>query len=89
MQQNLVDPLTVANVLKVREIVLSIGRYIIRDFAKIVGISQIRLYFILKHILKVLKLFAEWIPQILTDENNRLRLQTAKQIQSKTIHTYS
>lgn len=44
MQQNLVDPLTVANILKVREIVLSIGRYIIRDFAKVVGISQIRMY---------------------------------------------
>ena len=56
------------NVSKVREIIENDGRYIIHLIAKAVGISLLRVYFILKRILKVRKISARWIPHLLTDE---------------------
>ena len=45
-----------------------------------VGISLSRVHFILKRILKVRKISARWIPHILTDDQKRVRVQTAKQL---------
>ena len=63
-----------------REIIENDGRYTIRDIAKAAGISLSRVYFILKRILKVRKIFARWIPHLLTDEQKRVRAETAKQL---------
>ena len=65
------------NVSNVREIIENDGRYMIHDIAKAVGISLLRVYLILKRILKVRKNSARWIPHLLTDEQKRI--QTAKQ----------
>ena len=76
-------PVTVigkTNISKVREIIESDSRYTIRDIAKVVGISLSRVHFILKRILKVWKIFARWIPHILTDDQKRIQVQTAKQL---------
>ncbi|XP_062593106.1 histone-lysine N-methyltransferase SETMAR-like [Saccostrea cucullata] len=74
-------PVTVSgktNVSKVKEIIESDGRYTIRDIAKAVGIS--RVHFILKRILKVRKISARWIPHTLTDDQKKVRIQTAKRL---------
>lgn len=76
-------PVTVSgktNVSKVKEIIESDGRYTIRDIAKAVGISLSRVHFILKRILKVRKISARWIPHILTDDQKKVRVQTAKRL---------
>lgn len=56
------------NVLKVREIIESDGRYMICDIVKVVGILLLWVYFILKCILKVWKIFVRWILYILIDD---------------------
>ncbi|XP_062582211.1 histone-lysine N-methyltransferase SETMAR-like [Saccostrea cucullata] len=76
-------PVTVSgkrNVSKVKEIIESDGRYTVRDIAKAVGISLSRVHFILKRILKVRKISARWIPHILTDDQKKVRIQTAKRL---------
>ena len=52
----------------------------VRDIASIVGISLSRVHFILKKILKVRKISARWVPHLLTDDQKRRRVETAKNI---------
>ena len=56
------------NVSKVREIIKSDGGNTIRGVFKVVGISLLRVHFMLKRILKVRKISARWIRHVLTDE---------------------
>ena len=71
------------NISKVREIIESDGRYMIREMAITIGISLSRVHIILKRILKVRKISARWIPHLLTDEQKRVRVQTTKQLLKK------
>lgn len=56
------------------------GRYTIRDIAKAFSIVLLRVDIIFMHILKVRKISARWIAQILTDDQIQVRIQTAKQL---------
>ena len=78
--ERLVTAIGGPNVSKVRQIIERDGRYTIRDIAKAVGISLSREHFILKRVLKVRKISARLIPRLLTDEQNRVRVQTAKRL---------
>ena len=66
------------NVTKIQEILQNDARYTLQDLARISGISRSRIQFILKKILKVRKISARWVPHILTDEQKRRRVETAK-----------
>lgn len=52
----------------------------IRDIAKAFSIVFLWVDFIFMRILKVRKMSARWIAQILTDDQIQVRLQTAKQL---------
>ena len=73
-------PVTVAGKAKVGEIIESDSRSMIHDIAKAVGKSLSWVHFILKHILKVQKISVSCIPHILTDDQIRVGVQSAKQI---------
>ena len=51
-----------------------------RDIAQKVGISLSTVQLILKKHLKVRKIFANWVPHLLTDEQNRQRVKVAKKL---------
>ena len=68
------------NVTKIQEILQNDARYTLQDLARISGISRSRIQFILKKILKVRKISARWVPHILTDEQKRRRVETAKML---------
>ena len=53
---------------KIKEIIGGDTRFTVRDIARKVGISLSMVHLILKKHLKVRKLFARWVPQMLTDE---------------------
>lgn len=69
-----------ANNSKVREIVVTDVRYTICDVIKTVGKSLLRVHFILKHILKVRKIFARWIPHLLIDDQKRTLVLASMQL---------
>lgn len=69
----------IVHVLKVRGIIESDCGYKIRDFSKAFRRLPSRKHFISKRILNLRNIFAIWIPHILKDDQNRLRVQTAKQ----------
>ena len=48
--------------------------------ARKVGISVSTFHLILKKHLKVRKIFARWVPHLLTDEQNRQRVKVAKKV---------
>lgn len=51
------------------------GRSTIRDIAKDVGISQLRVHFLLKYLMNVQR-----IPNISINDQERVRVRTAKQL---------
>ena len=55
-------------------------RFTVRDIARKVGISLSTVHLILKKHLKVQKIFARWVPHLLTDEQNRQRVKVAKKL---------
>ena len=55
-------------VLKIKEIIEGDARFTVRDIARNVGISLSMVHLILKKHLKVQKIFATWVPHLLTDE---------------------
>ena len=63
---------------KMKEIIEGDARFSIRDIARKVGISLSMVHLILKKHLKVRKIFARWVPHLLTDEQNRQRDKVAK-----------
>lgn len=71
-----------ANNSKVREIVETDVRYTICDVIKTVGKSLLRVHFILKHILKVRKIFTRkiWIPYLLIDDQKRTLVLASMQL---------
>lgn len=64
----------------VREIIETDVRYTICDVTKPVCILLLRVLFILKHILKVQKIFARWIPHSLIDDQKRTLLLASMQL---------
>ena len=65
---------------KIKEIVEGDARFTVRDIARKVGISLSIGHLILKKHLKVRKIFARWVPHLLTDEQNRQRVKVAKKL---------
>ena len=55
-------------------------RFTVRNIARKIGISLSTIYLILKKHLKVGKIFARWVPHLLTDEQNRQRVKVAKKL---------
>ena len=65
---------------KVKEIIEGDARFTIRDIARKVVISLSTIHLILKKHLKVRKIFARWVPHLLTDEQKRQRVKVAKKM---------
>ena len=63
---------------KIKEIIEGDARFTVSDIAQKVGISLSMVHPILKKHLKVQKIFARWVPHLLTDEQNRQRDKVAK-----------
>ena len=56
---------------KIKEIIEGDARFTVCDIARKVGISLSTVHLILKKHWKVRKIFARWVPHLLTDEQNR------------------
>lgn len=65
---------------KVHEIVKSDARLTIEQISKSVGMSAASVFRILKRDLKMRRIAARWIPHLLTEEQKRVRLETAKKL---------
>ena len=65
---------------KIKEISEGDARFTVRDIARKVGISLSTVHLILKKHLKVLKVFARWMPHLLTDEQNKQWVKVAKKL---------
>ena len=65
---------------KIKEIIEGDARFTVRDIARKEGISLSTVHLILKKHLKVRKMFARWVPHLLTDEQNRQRVKVAKKL---------
>ena len=65
---------------KIKEIIEGDARLTVRDIARKVSISLSTVHLILKKHLKVRKIFARWVPHLLTDEQNRQRVKVAKKL---------
>ena len=65
---------------KIKEIIEGDARFTVRDIARKVGISLSTVHLILKKHSKVRKIFARWVPHLVTDEQNRQRLKVAKKM---------
>ena len=65
---------------KIKEIIEGDARFTVRDIARKVGISLSTVRLILKKHLKVRKIFARWVPHLLTDEQNRQRVKVVKKM---------
>ena len=65
---------------KIKEIIEGDARFTACVIARKVGISLSTFQLILKKHLKVLKIFARWVPHLLTDEQNRQRVKVAKKL---------
>ena len=65
---------------KLKEIIEGDARFTVRDIARKVGISLPTVHLILKKHLKVQKIFARWVPHLLTDEQNRQWVKVAKKM---------
>ena len=59
---------------KIKEIIEGDARFTVRDIARKVCISLSTVQLISKKHLKVRKIFARWMPHLLTDEQNRQRV---------------
>ena len=64
------------NVQKIKEILMKDGRYTIWQIACLVA----RTHHIVKHVLKMKKICARWIPHILTNEQKQTRVRVTKQL---------
>ena len=65
---------------KIKEIIEGDARFTVRDIARKVGISLSMVHLISMKHLKVRKIFARWVPHLLTDEQNRQRVKVAKRM---------
>ena len=65
---------------RIKEIIEGDARFTVRDIARKVGISLSTVHLILKKHLKVGKIFARWMPYLLTDEQNRQQVKVAKKM---------
>ena len=65
---------------KIKEIIGGDARFTVRDIVRKVGISLSMVHLILKKYLKVQKIFARWVPHLLTDEQNRQRDKVARKM---------
>ena len=65
---------------KIKEIIEGDARITVHDIAGKVGISLSMVHLILKKHLKVRKIFARWVPHLLTDEQNKQRVKVAKKM---------
>ena len=63
-----------------KEIIEGDARFTVRDIARKVGISLSTVQLVLKKNLKVRKIFARWVPHLLTDEQNRQRVKVVKKL---------
>ena len=63
---------------KIKEIIEGDARYTVCGIERKVGISLSKVQIILKKRFKVRKIFARWVPHLLTDEQNRQRVKWPK-----------
>ena len=66
-------------VFKIKEIIEGDARFTVHDIARKVGISLSTVHLLKKH-LKVRKISARWVPHLLTDEQKRQRVKSAKKL---------
>ena len=64
-------------VLKIKETVERDAGYTVCDIAQMVGISLLRVHYILKNILNTRKISFRWVPRLLTDGQKRQRVKIA------------
>ena len=67
-------------VLKIKVIIEGDARFTVCNIARKVGISLSTVHLILKKHLKVRRIFARWVPHLLTDEQNRQQVKAAKKM---------
>ena len=65
---------------KIKENIEGDTRFTVCDIARKVGYSLSTVHLILKNHLKVQKIFARWVPHLLTDEQNRQRAKVTKKL---------
>ena len=65
---------------KIKEIIEGDARFTVRDIAQKVGISLSTVHLNLKKHFKVRKIFARWVPHLLTAEQNRQQVKVAKKL---------
>ena len=65
---------------KIKEIIEGDARFTVRDIARKVGISLATVQLILNKNLEFWKIFAGWVPHLLTDEQNKQRVKVAKKL---------
>ena len=65
---------------KIKEIIEGGARFTVRNITRKVGISLSTVHLILKKHLKVRKIYARWVPHLLTDEQKRQRVKVAKKL---------
>ena len=65
---------------KIKAISEGYTRFTVRDIARKVGISLSTVHLILKKHLKVRKIFARWVPNLLTDKQNRQWIKVAQKL---------
>ena len=65
---------------KIKEIIERDARFTVRDIARKVGRSLPTVHLILKKHLKVRKISARWVPNLLTDKQKRQRVKVAKKL---------
>ena len=63
---------------KIKEIIEGDARNTVRDIARKIGISLSTVQLILKKHMKVQRIFARWVPHLLTDEQNSNGLKWQK-----------
>ena len=63
-----------------QEIIKGDARFTVQDIAYKVGMSLSTVHLILKKHLKVRNIFARWVPQLLTGEQNRQRVKVVKKL---------
>ena len=56
------------------------ARYSVRDIARMVGVSLLRVHWIQKNILNVRKISASWVPHLLSYGYKKPRVKIAKQL---------
>ena len=70
----------IGNIEKIQNILKTDARFTVRKLARMTNLSLAIVHAILKKHLKVRKIYARWIPHLLTDEQKKTRVTMAKKL---------